>query len=383
MDIDATLSACFAPDYAAARRRFLLACAKQGAPVRSYRNPGRGPSGEDLATDVAWFGARDARTVMVLTAATHGIEGFCGSGAQLDWLLSGGPARLPDDTAALLVHALNPYGFAWLRRVTEENVDVNRNGLDFAAPLPENAGYAALKDAFCPASLEGEAFAQATAAIDAYRQTHGDAALRRARTSGQYTDPDGIHYGGTAPTWPRLTLESIIRDDALAGRAQVAVVDFHTGLGRYGYGEPICGSRPGEPGQARARDWYGPSLTEPMLGTSTSEVIPGLTQYIWLREIGAAALTFIALEFGTYPSDEVDAAIIAENWLWARGEPAWDAEPARAIRAALRRVFHPDRDDWKEAVLDRSRQVIRQTLRGLAASVSRSPASSAAGRPGQ
>ena len=227
-----------------------------------------------------------------------------------------------------------------------------------------------MKDAFCPASLEGEAFAQATAAIDAYRQTHGEAALRRARTSGQHVDPDGIHYGGTGPTGPRLTLEAIIRDHGLAGRAQVAVIDFHTGLGRYGYGEPICGSRPGEPGQTRARDWYGPSLTEPMLGTSTSEVIPGLTQYVWLREVGAAALTFIALEFGTYPAAEVDAAIMAENWLWARGEPAWDAKPAQEIRAALRRVFHPDRDDWKEAVLDRSRQIIRQTLRGLAAAVS-------------
>jgi hypothetical protein len=33
----------------------------------------------------------------------------------------------------------------------------------------------------------------------------------------------------------------------------------------------------------------------------------------------------------------------------------------------LRRVFYPDTDDWKEMVLDRSRQVIRQTLGGLAA----------------
>ena len=86
MDMDVHLAACFAPDYAAARQRFRLACAKQGAPIRSYASATRGPSGEELATDVAWFGARDARTVMVLTAATHGIEGFCGSGAQLDWM---------------------------------------------------------------------------------------------------------------------------------------------------------------------------------------------------------------------------------------------------------------------------------------------------------
>lgn len=370
MDVDAHLAACFAPDYAAARARFTLACDKQGTTVRTYINPSHGPAGEELATDVAWFGRKDAEAVMVLSSATHGVEGFCGSGAMIDWLRSGGPAQLPDDTAAVLVHALNPYGFAWLRRTTEENVDLNRNGLDFDEPLPSNDGYAELRGAFCPPSLEGPPFEAATAALDAYRQRYGNSALSRARTAGQYIDPDGIHYGGASPTWPRLTLEEIIQDLGLNARKQVAVIDFHTGLGPYGYGEPICGSRPGEPGQGRARAWYGPSMTEPMLGTSTSEVIPGLTQYVWLRQIGPDAMTFIALEFGTSPQAEVDDAVVAENWLWARGDPAWDNPAAQSIRAELRRVYHPDRDDWKEAVLDRSRQVIRQTLRGLAITLS-------------
>jgi hypothetical protein len=365
MDSNWDLATCFSLDYATARARFSLVCAKQGAPIRSYVNPSLGPSGEELATDVVWFGAKNARKVLVLTSATHGVEGFCGSGAQIDWIISGGPASLPDDAAVLIIHALNPYGFAWLRRVTEENVDLNRNGLDFSQPLPDNPGYAALKDAFCPVSLKGQTFEAALAAIDRFRREHGDAEFRRARSSGQHIDPKGIHYGGTGPTWPRLTLEEIIRNFELKNCEQVAVIDYHTGLGRYGYGEPICGSRPGEPGQARARAWYGPSLTEPLLGTSTSSVIPGLTQYIWLREIGAPRITFIALEYGTYPADDVNAAMVEENWLYARGNPDWDLEEAKVVRDRLRQVFHPDRADWKEMVLARSRQVISQTLNGL------------------
>ena len=31
------------------------------------------------------------------------------------------------DLAVMMVHAINPYGFAWLRRTTEEGVDLNRN----------------------------------------------------------------------------------------------------------------------------------------------------------------------------------------------------------------------------------------------------------------
>jgi hypothetical protein len=105
-----------------------------------------------------------------------------------------------------------------------------------------------------------------------------------------------------------------------------------------------------------------------MLGTSTSEVIPGLTQYIWLRLLGPERITFIALEYGTFPGRQVEDATVAENWLHAYGEPGWTAETARAIRIEMRRVYYPDTPDWQEMVLARSRQVVRQTLAGLSAS---------------
>ncbi len=41
------------------------------------------------------------------------------------------------NTGALLIHALNPYGFAWTRRVTEDNVDLNRNFVDHDKGYPE------------------------------------------------------------------------------------------------------------------------------------------------------------------------------------------------------------------------------------------------------
>ena len=46
-----------------------------------------------------------------------------------------------DNLSIVLLHASNPYGFAWGRRVNEDNVDLNRNFVDFDAPLPENPGY--------------------------------------------------------------------------------------------------------------------------------------------------------------------------------------------------------------------------------------------------
>ena len=128
----------FSSDYADARRRFQAAASAIGAPVRSYENPNRGPAGEVLATDCAWIGPEDAGRVLMLLSATHGVEGFCGSGCQIDWM--SGDRRLPDDTAALVVHAINPHGFAWIRRVTEEGCDLNRNYicLLYTSPSPRD-----------------------------------------------------------------------------------------------------------------------------------------------------------------------------------------------------------------------------------------------------
>lgn len=359
--------ACFSVDYGAARARIAAAARPAAARHVGYPNPNPGPQGESLSTDAYWFGPETAGNVLVLVGATHGVEGFCGSGAQMDWLVGGGPQALPHDTAVLLVHALNPHGFAWLRRVTEEGVDLNRNCIDFSAGLPSNEGYAALADAFVPRALDAGTLAAADGRIAAYRREHGGRSFEEARSSGQYSHPEGIFYGGTAATWSLRTLRRIADDFRLAERGNVAVVDFHTGLGPHGYGEPICGHRPGESGQARCRAWYGDSLGEPLLGTSSSLPIAGLTQYAWAATVGHERLTFVALEFGTYEPDEGAGALRADHWLHAYSAPDWNAASTREIKAALRRFYHPDTAPWRQAVLLRSREVVAQALAGMAA----------------
>ena len=106
--------------------------------IRSYNHPLPGLEGETLAMDVALDGAADAQKLLIVSSACHGAEGFCGSGVQVfalhdeAWRQHAREAGV----AVLYVHALNPYGFSHLRRVTHENVDLNRNFQDFDKPLP-------------------------------------------------------------------------------------------------------------------------------------------------------------------------------------------------------------------------------------------------------
>lgn len=356
--------ALFSASFAEARNRF-LACARQsGAEIHTYTEPGHGPDGEMLACDTAWLGPADAPRVLVLLSGTHGVEGFCGSAAQCDWLAH--HASLPPATAALAIHAINPYGFAWLRRVTQEGVDLNRNFVDFGQSLPDNPGYDELADAIVPERLDGETLAQADARLTAYREAHGQAAFERALSGGQYSHPHGLFYGGSAPCWSRRTSESIAAAHRLAGRQRVALLDFHTGLGPFGYGEPICDHPPASLGVRLSRTWYGDSVTEPALGTSSSVAKHGLSDYGWQQIVGEA-LVFIALEFGTYSMENMLSALRADHWLHARGEVDWQAQKTQQIKAAIRRQFYPATPDWQQMVLFRCRQVIAQALAGLEA----------------
>lgn len=363
--IDMDVEACFPADYRDSRARFLKAAAAAGGTLSSYPNPNKGPHGEDLATDLAWFGPDDARNLLVMVSSTHGVEGFCGAGAQLDWLRTGCSGLEKEGQAVLLIHAINPYGYAWLRRTTEEGVDLNRNCILFENGIPENKDYEALADAFLPRSRGEEALDAAKAKLDAFRAEKGNAAFNIARSSGQYTHPEGFFYGGTAPTWSLRTLGRICEDFKLSKRDGVAVIDYHTGLGAFGHGEPICGHKPGTSGQARCREWYGASLGEPMLGKSSSVVIAGLTQYAWARGIGDDKLTFVALEFGTYEPERGATALRDDHWLHAYGKVDWASQETQAIKVALRDFYHPGTEDWEQLVLMRSRQVIMQALRGL------------------
>jgi len=169
----------FSPDYSSARERFCTAAQRAGARLGRYVLPERlGPRGESLSIDVARLGPEDASDALVVLSGTHGVEGFAGAGCQVGFLTDRLYEVLPSTACALLVHALNPYGFAWLRRVNEDNVDLNRNFIDFTKPLPVNAGYAEIHDWLLPATWPPGADAEAELA--AYGARHGARGLQRA-----------------------------------------------------------------------------------------------------------------------------------------------------------------------------------------------------------
>jgi Protein of unknown function (DUF2817) len=355
----------FSADYADARRRFREAAALAGLAVREYRNPVAAPGGLTLTTDTVRLGARDAERLLILMSGTHGVEGFCGSGLQVGLLSNGIAGECPKGVALLMIHVINPGGFAHTRRVTEGNVDLNRNFVDHTKPYPANPAYEELREAICPRQWNQRALAAANAILDAYAARHGVMELQTAISSGQFTDPAGLFYGGRAPTWSNLTLRRILAREGSAAR-HAAFVDLHTGLGPHGVGEIINNHMTGHPGFARAMDWYGPETTSTEYGNSASAPIIGDTTIAFDETLRRADVTGITLEFGTEPVNEIREALRADNWLYVHGKP--DSAKGRAIRARLRRAFYPDTDTWRDLVWARTVEVTRTALRALAQS---------------
>jgi hypothetical protein len=352
----------FSATYAEARGRFLAAAKAAGADIQSYINPQRGPDGGELATDVARLGPKNAERLLIAMSSTHGAEGFCGSGIQNGWLTDGFFKNLPAGTAILLIHAINPYGFAWIRRVNEDNVDLNRNFLDHAK-APENPGYRELRDFICPEDWSVESEAAVKRAFAEYAARHGKMGLQGAIMNGQYWDSQGVFYGGTGPTWSRRTLIAALAPYAATAR-HAAFIDLHTGLGPYGVGEIMSNDFGGTPGAARVRDWFGAEATLLDDGSSTSTAVTGDTQLGVVAALPRVPITGITLEYGTVPTDAMIDAVRADNWLHVHGK--LDSDLGRKIKSEIRYTFYPDEKKWKEMVFERAVDVLGRTMKGLA-----------------
>ncbi|HKM16009.1 MAG TPA: DUF2817 domain-containing protein [Marinospirillum sp.] len=356
------MSAYFSTCYKTARAVF-LSKVQAAAPSwqASFKHPLLSAQGEALVLDAVWFGDLNASKLLVVQSATHGIEGFAGSAIQSAWLDKA--ALLSEDTAILLLHAMNPWGFAHLRRVDEAGIDLNRNFVDFKV-LPKAKGYSVLSKALIPLSWQPDALTKADKTLADYRDAWGERLYEEAVSSGQYTHPQGLFYGGTTPSWSRLTLAQIAKDLQLAKRKAVAIIDVHTGLGDYAVGEVICDHPPASLGVNWAKRWYGAAVTEPFLGTSSSVPKLGLIDYFW-QQLLPNACCFITLEFGTGSTENLFNVLRADHWLAGQATEGLDKTLQQKIQQDLLTHFYPADKAWQQAVIEQGLVRINQALEGL------------------
>jgi hypothetical protein len=352
----------FPADYRQAREAFVAAAEADGFGITSRVHAhADAADGKPLFMDVAAAGARNAKRALLLISGTHGVEGYFGSGVQTGLLRMGLAKRVPKGAKLVLLHALNPFGFSWNRRVNEQNADINRNFVDHARP-PANEAYDALAEAIAPRTISPGAFKKANAALNQYAAAHGPFALQEAISRGQYRHPDGLYFGGSQESWSASMLKDVFREE-LRGVEELVVIDFHTGLGETGASEMITEDLPGSPAYLRAKKMWGDLVQSSEAGESVSAPLCGTLDQaagLWMK---SKALTFAALEVGTQSLRDVFDALRRDNWLHAHS--SMEHRNAKAIKKKIRAAFYPDTTEWKRKVWKSADNVVASALTAL------------------
>ena len=257
----------------------------------------------------------------------------------------------------MLIHALNPYGFAHNRRVNEHNVDLNRNAL-VAFPGPTNPGYQSLNTWLNPASPAPRLDDFVWRALPLLIQ-HGRTTLAQAIAAGQYEFPQGLFYGGREREPSLNIFANLLAAPRFANVQRVIHLDLHTGLGRYGQYQLLLEESPSTPefefftrvfGIAMVKSDHASQATH----YSAHGILPTLTRHAF-----PSALTLTAtLEFGTLAPATLLRILRAENRVHHHG--ARRSADAIRICTALRAALAPNDPAWRTAVIEGGRRLFTQ-----------------------
>ncbi|KAJ8907211.1 hypothetical protein NDN08_003692 [Rhodosorus marinus] len=364
----------FSDNYNDARRLFLESARAWGAD-RLVSVPLDEQNRAGLIMDFAVKNGRSDR-VLIHLGGTHGVEGFAGSAIQSAFLRSSKaqPWDPSKDPTIIFVHAVNPYGFAALRRTNENNVDLNRNFLtdeqraDRLSADPNQHGYEDFEWYLNPAYVPRYFDLLSIAGAVLQRAWRGSKFTRKALLTGTYQKKRGLWYGGDKlePSNKLLpeTLTSILGGaKGLAKVEKVILVDVHTGLGPSGY-DTVAVPQSAMP---LGKEIFC-SESDHVVGMGEGEMI-GYDDVVGDVGVGVLSSLFpkaavavpVCHEFGTYPTLLISIVMRYENAAthWA---PMMRSPAALWLRDMFYRVSSCD---WRRSLLDRGGTIISDALEYL------------------
>lgn len=356
----------FSPTYEVARDRFRRAAkqlARLNLSVHSFNRSL--PSDPNLSIDFVSLRHVGSPTTkfIIHSSGVHGVEGFSGSAIQLAILeaIRNGSITIPRNTAVFLVHAVNPFGMARLRRANENNVDLNRNGLHH------------FKDAAMPKDLELANFLLLPTLPPGYTIDHilfwfksvfllatrGFTELKRAIVTGQYIYKDGLFYGGSKKQASIKILEDAL-DEAGAFSNSITWLDVHTGLGPFGFDTMMVDDAQTA---AKAKLQFPKSIVE----AKTSGDVDASSGYDNLQgDFGSyfktkttqGSFMYITQEFGTVNGIQAYRSLYLENSAFQLDK----ASQPYTARNYLIPAFNPLSAFWRVSVVERGVEAFRRAI---------------------
>ena len=317
---------------------------------------------DDLSIDWIYTDALGKNErVLILTIAEHGVEGYVGSAMQQHFIEQFLPRLNPHNTGLLLVHAINPWGMKYHRRVNASNVDLNRNFIWGEVFDPNfNPDYDRVQRTLNP---ERVIHSLGVSNLIFYGELTGLVArmgkkgFQHARLLGQYRYPKGLHYGGTGYQEETRTLIHLYRQ-TLSAFEQIVHLDMHTG-----YGPRYQMSLVNSALETISSQEFVEKFNYPLVvAANPDEFYPiqgDMIDYVyalWQNEFPEKRLYATSFEFGTLGDDlsgmvNSPRAMVNENRLFWFG--AVDEQIEERVKRDFEELFNPSAEDWRaKAVAD-------------------------------
>jgi len=352
----------FPADYFAARDAFCACARGVDAEPDNYNIVATGPIGEPLSINSAYLGSPLPRQLVLITSGIHGVEGYAGSALQQLWLTEFAQI-LPADTGVLLVHALNPYGFAFNRRANEHNVDLNRNALA-TFPGPVNPAYRSLNAWLNPGNPAPRFDDFAWRALP-HLLRYGRSTLTQAIAAGQYEYPLGLFYGGCERETSLAFFAELLAAPRFANVRRIWHLDLHSGLGRFGHYQLLIEEPPATRVFEHFYRGFGAQAVKSNHASNTTHYSAhGILSMLTHHAFPNSQIYATTVEFGTYSPAKLLRILRAENRAHHNGTQR--SGDAARIRKQLRDALAPRDPAWQTAVIAGGRQIFTQ-LRTLLA----------------
>lgn len=333
----------FKDSYDASREAFLKLASSLGGELRSHPV-------KDLSFESLYFPPSSGKKekFLILTSGIHGIEGFTGSALQRFFLDHQFLGLKDENMGILIIHGINPYGFKHHRRVTENNVDLNRN-FDVSPDLfkNENDGYALLKDFLNTKCSRSNFYLSAVRLI----VKHGMDNMRKAILKGQYQFPDGIFYGGKSFE-PQVSLIKDIVTSRGEGFEKVLLIDVHTGYGENGRLH-LFGDRSPFIDQSYMNEVFKGMPVEYGSDKDFYFVTGGFTVFLAKLFQNKSKFAGVVFEFGTIDSHKTLGSLDSLYYM------------VNEDKESFKTMFYPDSAEWRTKVIEQFQSSLNLAVKNL------------------
>ena len=321
-----------------------------------------------LTTDTLYLPQQGKQThLLIVTSGIHGVEAFTGAAIQMEFLTKNFKPEWLQKTGILIVHAVNPYGFHFQRRVDEDNVDLNRNmSADERLFERKSADYQSFEPFLNPtkprsAGFMSDAFLFIKSLVKLF--TVGRNKIAQISVGGQYQNPKGIYYGGQQ-NQPNSELIKKLFKKVGAPYSKVYHVDLHTGYGERGVLHFFSSSKVAQiSGFENIFDGYKIDLASDKDFYETSGDFVRFSFETFADKELILPMTF---EFGTMDSQTIMGGFLSlRNMIYENQGHHWgysSPQAERTVKKDFMNMFNPEDQQWRDQVLKNGTETLVTTL---------------------